>query len=250
MKALILSAGYGTRLYPLSENKAKALLPIGGKAMVEHIIEKVEDIPEIDEICMVVNRKFYQDFRIWLDGFRARKRIRLFNDGSTDDSNKLGAIGDIRFAIERGELSEDLLVVAGDNLFDFDMSPFVKFSGEKGTAVGLYRVQPMELARRYSVVDINEKQRLLSFKEKPEYPRTNLIAICLYLFPKEKLELVSEYLEGGNNPDAPGYYIKWLVENEAVYGFPFSGRWFDIGDLKSYEEAEKSYQQSPFRTKN
>ncbi len=246
MKALILSAGYGTRLYPLSENKPKALLPIGGKPMVEHIIEKVEEIAEIDEVCMVINQKFYEGFKHWMKRFKAKKRIRLFNDGSTDDSNKLGAIGDIRFAIERGGLSEDLLVVAGDNLFDFDMRPFVDFFDEKGTTIGLYRVQPMELARRYSVVELNEKQRLLSFEEKPLHPRTNLIAICMYLFPKEKLELVSQYLEEGNNPDAPGYYIKWLVENEAVYGFPFGGRWFDIGDLKSYDEAEKSYQQSPF----
>jgi glucose-1-phosphate thymidylyltransferase len=246
MKALILSAGYGTRLYPLSENKPKALLPIGGKPMVEHIIEKVEEIAEIDEVCMVVNQKFYEGFKHWMGGFKAKKRIRLFNDGSTDDSNKLGAIGDIRFAIERGGLSEDLLVVAGDNLFDFDMRPFVDFFDQKGTTIGLYRVQRTELARRYSVVELNEKQRLLSFEEKPEHPRTNLIAICMYLFPKVKLELVSQYLEEGNNPDAPGYYIKWLVENEAVYGFPFSGRWFDIGDFKSYDEAEKSYQLSPF----
>ncbi len=241
MKALILAAGYGTRLYPLSENKAKALLPIGGRPMVEHIIEKIEEIPGLNEICMVVNQKFHGAFEDWSRVLETDKKIRVFNDGSTGDENKLGAIGDIRFAIQKGEITDDLFVVAGDNLFDFSLHPFVEFFREKGTAVGLYRVEPIELVKRYSVVEMDENHRILSFEEKPEHPQTNTIAICMYLFPKEKLDLVFKYLEQGNNPDAPGYYIKWLVENESVYGFTFSGRWFDIGDIKCYEEADKAF---------
>ena len=241
MKALILAAGYGTRLYPLTEKQAKPLLPVAGKPMVEHVINKVEEVAEVDEICMVVNQKFISQFEEWASGFKSDKKITLSNDGSTDNANKLGAIGDMKFIIEKGELSDDLLVVAGDNLFDFSLSPFVKFFNERGASVGLYRVEPIELVRKYSVVELDENGRILNFEEKPEHPRTNLIAICMYLFPKDKLSLISDYLELGNNPDAPGYYIKWLVQKVTVYGFTFNGTWFDIGDFKSYNEADKAF---------
>jgi len=241
MKALILAAGYGTRLYPLSEKQAKPLLPVAGKPMVEHVMNKVEEVAEVDEICVVVNQKFFGQFEKWISSFKSAKKVSLFNDGSTDDANKLGAIGDMKFVIEKGEISDDLFVVGGDNLFDFSLSPFAKFFAEKGTSVGLYRVEPVELARKYGVVELDENGRLLSFEEKPEHPPTNLIAICMYLFPKDKLSLISDYLELGNNPDAPGYYIKWLVQKVTVYGFVFSGMWFDIGDFKSYNEADKAF---------
>ncbi len=241
MKALILAAGYGTRLYPLSKNMAKALLPVGGRPMVEHIIKKMTSIPELDEIFMVVNKKFYGDFEKWLSSYKAETKIGLFNDGSIDDDNKLGAIGDIRFAIGKGSISDDLLIIAGDNLFNFELVPFVRFFNDKGSSVGLYRVNPMELVKKYSVVELDENQKLLSFEEKPAEPRTNLIAICLYLFPGKKLNMVSRYIKEGNNPDAPGHYIKWLVDKEQVYGFTFDGKWLDIGDFKSYEEANRIF---------
>ena len=169
------------------------------------------------------------------------RKITLFDDGSTDDDNKLGAIGDMKFVIEKTGISDDMLVVAGDNLFDFELGPFVEFFNEKGISIGLYRVEPMELVKKYSVVELDEERKVLSFEEKPEHPSTNLIAICLYLFPKGKLNLISKYLEDRNNPDAPGYYIKWLVQETKVYGFTLSGKWLDIGDFKSYEEANRVF---------
>lgn len=241
MKALILAAGYGTRLYPLTEKQAKPLLPVAGKPMVEHVINKIEQIAEVDEICIVINQKFVSNFEQWVSGFKTSKKVTLFNDGSTDDANKIGAIGDMKFVIEKGNISDDLFVIAGDNLFDFSVNPFVKFFKEKGTSIGLYRVEPLELVRKYSVVELDKNRRVLNFEEKPEHPSTNLIAICMYLFPKEKLGLITDYLEEGNNPDAPGYYIKWLARKDSVFGFALSGIWFDIGDFKSYNEADKAF---------
>ncbi len=241
MKALILAAGYGTRLYPLTEKQAKPLLPVAGRPMVEHVISKIEEIGEVDEVCIVVNQKFVGRFEKWVSGFKTSKKVSLFNDGSTDDANKLGAISDMKFVVEEGNISDDLLVIAGDNLFGFSLGPFVKSFKEKGTSIGLYRVEPLEEVRKYSVVELDENGRLLNFEEKPEHPPTNLIAICMYLFPKDKLSLISNYLQEDNNPDAPGYYIKWLVRKIQVYGFIFSGMWFDIGDFKSYNEADKAF---------
>lgn len=241
MKGLILAAGYGTRLYPLTERQAKPLLEVSGKPMIEYIVEKISGIDCLDEIYIVHNEKFDDNFKRWADRYKSRKKIRLFNDGSTDDSNKLGAVGDMKFVIERTGIEDDLLVVAGDNLFDFPLEGFVDFFMKKGAAVALYRVGDMELIRKYSVVEMDDEKRIRSFEEKPENPATNLAAICLYLFPAGKLKRIFDYIGQGLNPDAPGYYIKWLVENDSVFGMVLEGDWLDIGDFKSLEEAGRKF---------
>lgn len=241
MKALILAAGYGTRLYPLTRNKPKPLLSVAGQPMIEHILRKIENIKEIDRVYVVTNEKFAGQFRDWKDTYTGRKEIKIINDATTSDVDKRGAIGDMQIVIEEEGLNDDLLVVAGDNLFEFNLEGFVNFFREKGTSVGLYDFQDREAVKRYSLVEMNENKRILNFQEKPSQPRTTLIAICLYLFPREKLSLISEYLKSGNNPDAPGFYIAWLQKREPVYGFVFKGKWYDIGDLKCYEEANREY---------
>ena len=125
--------------------------------------------------------------------------------------------------------------------FDFSLGPFVKFFKEKGVSIGLYRIEPLELVKKYSAVELDENGMVMNFEEKPKTPSTNLIAVCIYLFPMDELNLISDYLQQGNNPDAPGYYIKWLIQKTRVYGFAFSGMWFDIGDFKSYSAADKAF---------
>ena len=241
MKALILAAGYATRLYPLTKDRPKPLLPVSGQPMIEHILKKIEDIEEIDKIYVVTNEKFAGHFRDWKDAYPSGKEIKIINDATISDEDKLGAIGDMQLVVKEEGLNDDLLVVAGDNLFDFDLGDFINFFKEKGASVGLRDVQDREAVKRYSMVEIDEDKKILSFQEKPSQPTTTLIAICLYLFPKEKLNLISEYLKEGNNPDAPGFYIAWLHRREPVYGFVFEGKWYDIGDLKCYEEANREY---------
>lgn len=241
MKALILAAGYGTRLYPLTEKQAKPLIDVGGKPMIEHIIGRLGEINTLDEIYIVHNEKFSGNFSDWAKNYECAAAIRLLNDGSTDDTNKLGAVGDMRFAVEEARISDDLIVIAGDNLFDFSLAGILNFFETKGTAIGLYEVSDMELVKKYSVVELDSDKRVVSFEEKPRNPATNLAAICLYLFPGEKLGRIREYMEKGNNPDAPGYYIKWLSENDRVYGAVLKGRWLDIGDFKSLDEARKIF---------
>ncbi|NOX97620.1 MAG: nucleotidyltransferase family protein [Nitrospirae bacterium] len=241
MKALILAAGYGTRLYPLTKDKPKPLLPVAGKPMMEHILKKIEKIEEIDKVYVVTNEKFAGHFRAWKETYPGKKEIKIINDTTTTDENKLGAIGDMQLVVEKEEINDDLLVVAGDNLFDFDLEDFINFFKEKGASVGLRDIPDREAVKRYSTVELDEDKKILSFQEKPSHPTTTLVAICLYLFPKEKLNLISEYLKEGNNPDAPGFYIAWLHQKEPVYGFVFAGKWHDIGDLKCYEEANKGF---------
>ncbi len=241
MKCLILAAGYGTRLYPLTENQAKPLIEISGRPMIEHILDRVENLDRVDEIYIVHNDRFAGNFRKWAEAYASKKMIRLFNDGSTDDSNKLGAIGDMRFAVEEGGIDDDMLVIAGDNLFGWELSSFVKYFDEKGTCAALYRVADRELIKKYSVVELDENGRIVSFEEKPPEPATDLAAICLYLLGRGKLPKIGQYIEEGRNPDAPGYFIKYLAETDRIYGVPMEGDWLDIGDFKSLEEAERLF---------
>ena len=244
MKALILSAGYATRLYPLTKDTPKPLLPIAGKPMIEYLLERLDNLKALNEVIIVTNDKFFRKFEEWhSNGSSFTKPIRLLNDGTTSDSDKLGAVGDIEFSIKKCSVKDDLLVIAGDNLFKFNVEDFLRFaeSMRPYTSIGLYDFGNKEEARKYGVVELDDNGVLIDFQEKPKEPRTSLIAICMYYLPGEKLKFVSQYLEGNGNPDAPGYYIRWLHKQDKVYGYIFRGSWYDIGDMKSYQEANKVY---------
>ncbi len=241
MRALILAAGYATRLYPLTLNRPKPLLPIAGKPILEYIMGKIEKIKEIEEVYVVTNEKFSPHFREWKGNFKSEKRIKILNDGTLSDEDKLGAVGDLRFVIEKEKISDDLFVAGGDNLFELDVVQFVEFFKKKGTSVALHDVRDKELARKYGIVTLDPDKRIIDFEEKPGNPQTTLAAICMYLFSKDKLGLLEEYLREGNNPDAPGYYIQWLYKKTEVYGFAFGDKWYDIGDIIQYRKADEEY---------
>jgi glucose-1-phosphate thymidylyltransferase len=241
MKALILAAGYATRLYPLTLNKPKPLLLVSGKPILEYITDKIEKVEEIEEVYVVTNQKFAEHFQRWKNNFKSKKRIKILNDGSLSDEDKLGAVGDLKFVIEKEKISDDLFVVAGDNLFQLDISKFVDFFKKRGTSIALHDVRDKELAKKYGIVTLDQDERIINFEEKPENPQTTLAATCMYLFSRDKLDLVKDYLREGSNPDAPGYYIQWLHKKTEVYGFVFRDKWYDIGDLRQYNKADKEY---------
>jgi glucose-1-phosphate thymidylyltransferase len=244
MKALILAAGYATRLYPLTKDRPKPLLSIAGKPILEYIMKKLERVEKIDSIYLVANQKFILDFQNWLANFQTKKRVKILNDGSMCDDDRLGAIGDIGFVLEKGKFDDDLLIIAGDNLFEFDLSRFIQFfQKKKSPCIALYDIKDREKARNYGVVTIDENQRIVDFEEKPNQPSSTLIATCLYLFPKEDLNLISAYLKEKRSSDAPGFYIQWLVKREEVYGFVFKGKWYDIGSMESLKEADLYYRE-------
>src|SRR5262245_35464684 len=103
MKLIILAAGYATRLYPLTLDQPKPLLPVAGKAMLEHVVDNLATIPDIDVAYVVTNAKFAGHFQSWVDN-RAQSYQSCFevvNDGTTDESNRLGAIGDTHLVLTR-----------------------------------------------------------------------------------------------------------------------------------------------------
>ncbi|HUI37426.1 MAG TPA: nucleotidyltransferase family protein [Gaiellaceae bacterium] len=241
MKALILAAGYATRLYPLTLDRPKALLPVGGKPMLDHLMEQLEQVEGLDEVYVVTNSKFAEAFREWAAA-RSGLPLRIIDDGTVDDDSKLGAIGDLDLTIREAELDDDLIVLAGDNLFSESIAPFPVFALRKGgPALGVYDVGDLDTIRRYSVIELDDDDRVTRLEEKPERPRSTLAGIALYFYPRPALRYVREYLEDGNNPDQPGRLVQWLYPRTAVYGWRVPGRWFDVGSKETLAEADRAF---------
>ena len=238
MKAIILAAGYATRLYPLTLTVAKPLLPVGGRPMVDRLLDRIREVDEVDTVHVVTNGKFAASFEAWAAG---RDGIVVHDDGTTSEDDRLGAIGDIEFVVEREDLAgEDLLVVAGDNLFDYSLADYVGWWRGKGeaSAVAVHDVGTLELARKYGVVALGADERIESFEEKPAEPRSTLAATATYLFHRVHVPLVRTYLDEGRSPDQPGRFVAWLAECEPVYGYRFEGDWRDIGDAEQLLDAD------------
>lgn len=242
MKALIMAAGYATRLYPLTENQPKPLLPVAGKPIIEYIIKKLEAFTEIDTIYVVTNNKFHTHFEQWRDTFSYTIPIEIINDGTLTNDDRLGAIGDMHYVIKEKNVDDDLVVVAGDNLFDFELSTLRNFAADKGIVICSYDVDDKKLATQYGIVSLDDSGKVVSFVEKPADPPSTLAALGIYVFKKDKVALVRKYVAEGNNTDAPGYFIQWVYKVEDVYSYVFHGNWYDIGDLKSYEAANELYE--------
>ncbi|MFA5145590.1 MAG: nucleotidyltransferase family protein [Candidatus Omnitrophota bacterium] len=244
MKALILAAGYATRLYPLTKEYPKPLLVVEQKPVINFIIDKLKNLDEIDEIIVVTNSKFISRFRKWRQGLRIQKRVSLVDDLTKDNLDRRGAIGDIDFAINKRRVKDSLLVVGGDNLFDGDLKGFLRFTlvNKNSPVIGVYDIKDKLRANKYGVIKLGKDKKLIDFKEKPRNPKSALVAMCLYYFPKDKLGLIKEYVAGkARKTDATGSYIDWLRKKEPVYGFVFNGRWYDIGDHKFYNEAKLAF---------
>ena len=238
MKALVLAAGYATRLRPLTDNRAKPLLTVAGRPIADWILDRITEVDEVDEVHLVTNARFAPDFEAWSAG-----RVRVHDDGTASNDDRLGAIGDIAFVADREEWDgEDLLVVAGDNLFDFSLADYVDFWQRKdGSAIAVYEHPVRELVSQYSVVELDPDDRVVGFEEKPETPESNLISIATYIYHRAHLALLHAYLAEGNPPDQPGYFIGWLYSRAPVYGYRFAGEWLDIGDRTQLLEADNRY---------
>ena len=244
MKVLLLAAGYATRLYPLTLNTPKPLLSVAGKTVMGYIFDLIEPLKEVDEVFIVTNEKFFRNFEDWKKTFKSSKKITVVDDGTTSNDTRLGATGDIEFVIEKKGIKDDLLVLAGDNLFKADLSIFTKFCASKrpSVTIGLYDIKDLILASKYGIVSVDKNNKIIDFKEKPASPPSTLAAMCLYFFPKERLDIMKSYLGMDNAKDAPGYFLEWLYKREPVFGYIFKDKkWFDIGDKKSLEEAEREF---------
>lgn len=249
MQVIILAAGYATRLYPLTLNQPKPLLPVAGKPMVEHVLENLAPIGGLERIFVVTNAKFAGHFQQWATEYQRKHphlSITVCDDRTTDDTNKLGAIGDIHFVLETQKVDDDLIVVAGDNLFSQALGDFGKVCREKNAPVlALYDVGNLEEIKKYNSITVDGDGKITFFEEKPKQPTSSLTGIALYFYPRHTLPLIKQYIAEGNNPDQPGRLVQWLYPRTPFYTWRVPGLWFDIGSKEALEEANRVFGKMP-----
>jgi glucose-1-phosphate thymidylyltransferase len=242
MNALILAAGYATRLYPLTRDKAKPLLVVGGKPIIEWVVDNLIGIPDLETIYVVTNDKFAADFEAWSQRYQKQHpefKFKIINDGSTSDEDKLGAIGDMNFVVTRENLAQSsLLIIAGDNLFTESLANFVNCARGTDATVAVYDVGDLEAIKKYGNITVDAEGIITRFEEKPKKPHGTLAAIALYYYSPAVLSLLTTYLAAGNNADQPGRFVQWLYTRKPVKTFQITGKWLDIGSKETLEKAD------------
>lgn len=235
MRVLILAAGYATRLRPLTDTVPKMLLPVGGRPLLDWIWDRLDEL-DLDGTHLVTNACFAPQLARWAEG----RGATVHDDGTTSNDDRLGAIGDIAFVLDRIGIDDDLLVLAGDNLFEFSLAEYLRFWRAKGVAscIAVHDCGSLDLAAQYAVVELDGDGRVTSLIEKPERPTSTFVSIATYLLHREHLPLVRTYLEEGNSPDQPGRFFVWLYPREPLYGYRFPGPWLDIGSPEQLLEAD------------
>ncbi len=239
MRAIILAAGYATRLYPLTKDKPKALLPVCGKPIIDYIIDKLQKVKEVKDITVISNHKFAEDFYKWAESVKSEKPVYVLDDGSTCEDDRLGAIGDIYFAVNKQNINEDVLIIAGDNLFTFELSDCNEFFKEVGENVVVVKeIDNIEQLRQFGVAVLNENGKVMELVEKPQNPPSNTAVFATYFYNKETVDLLRKYIEEGNKADAPGYFVQWLYKIKDVYAYKINGECFDVGNIEAYNEVQ------------
>lgn len=238
MIALILAAGYATRLYPLTKDTPKPLLPIQGtRTILDLLMDRLEVLEEITEILIVTNERFFGAFQQWHLGYGGTKPVRILNDGTSSPDTRLGAVGDIQYVIEREQLKEDLLVLAGDNVLGFGLEGYLNYFHQVDKDCILVRtVDDIRELRSVGVAELDDEMRVLSLEEKPQTPRTNIGVFALYIYKRSTLPLFSRYLAEGGNPDAPSYFPEWLHSRQEIRAYFTEGTIEDVGTPEAYAE--------------
>lgn len=238
MKCLILAAGYATRLYPLTENFPKPLLKVGEKSILDWLVDDLVENTEIDEFIVISNHKFAQQFDKWKD---EKKKVRpyqitVIDDGTMTNENRLGAVRDIQLAVEKRQLTDDLLVMAGDNVLDFSLSHFVSFAKEKKTScVMCHEENELKKQQKTAIITVDDNNLITSYEEKPMEPKGNLAVPPFYCYRACDIIRIQEALDHGCGYDAPGSFAAWLSKQTPMHAYCMPGKRYDIGDINSYE---------------
>jgi len=250
MKALILAGGYAKRLWPVTKNMPKQLLPVAGKPIIEYPIENIELTKGIKEVIISVNAYFESNFREWFTKYQFRKKTTLVIEKTYSEEEKLGSIGALNYLINELKINDDILIVGGDNIFDFSLRKFINYYREKKkSVVALYNIRDKsKIKAMYGIAETDKNNKIIGFEEKPKKPKTSLVNTACYILSKNDIKLIPQYIEEGNNRDALGYLLKWLIKKRPLYGFTFDSQWFDIGSFDAYDAANLYYRKEKLNT--
>ena len=241
MKCLILAAGYATRLYPLTENFPKPLLDVGGKTILDWLLDDVEASGKIDEYAVVTNHKFACHFEKWASG--RSEKITVVDDGTTANETRLGAVRDIQYALEKTGFDDDTIIMAGDNLLDFSLIKFIGYAIAAGTSCIMRYYEPSEAKlHKCGVVEVDEHDLILSMEEKPAEPRSHWCCPPFYFYRRQDVARIPEGMAAGCGVDAPGSFVAWLATKVPIRAMEMPGHRYDIGTLDSYKAAQATYQ--------
>ena len=240
MKCLILAAGYATRLYPLTENFPKPLLKVQDKTILDWLVDDIDGAGLVDEYIVISNHKFAHHFQEWAAG--KRQKITVVDDGTSTNETRLGAVCDIRFAVDSLGLTGDMLVIAGDNVLDFSLQHFVRYADKKRTSCVMRFEEPSEeRLHKCGVLEIDDSDRIVSMEEKPAEPKSHWVCPPFYYYTAEDAARIPAAIADGCGTDAPGSFIAWLCRHTSVHAMEMPGRRYDIGNLQSYEEVQQQY---------
>lgn len=243
MTAIILAAGYGTRLYPLTLDKPKALLEVGGKTILDRLLAKIEEVKKCGKAYIVTNEKFHKSLEDWKKRRDFSFETEVINDRTRSNETRLGAIGDINLALRERSINDDLLITGSDNLFEFKLTDFVEFAEKNRphNAIALFDVGDKKLAQKYGICSLDKNARVIDFEEKPASPKSTLAATALYFVPKEKIADIYDYMKTDLSKDAPGNLMKWLAKKDKLFGYVLKDVWYDIGDINSLKKADEDF---------
>ena len=238
MKCLILAAGYATRLYPLTENFPKPLLKVGEKSILDWLVDDLVETTDIDEFVVISNHKIATHFEEWKNSKEKTRfyEITVIDDGTSTNESRLGAVKDIQLAVEKLKLTDDLLVMAGDNVLDFSLSKFVEFAKKKGTScVMCHEENELKKQQKTAIITVNKNDLITFYEEKPKEPKGNLAVPPFYCYRSVDVKRIQEALDSGCGYDAPGSFAAWLSKQTPMHAYKMPGKRYDIGDINSYE---------------
>ena len=226
---------------PFTINIMLAAVLAKGKTIIDWLIDDLESLNVIDEYIIVSNHKFIDSFIKWKDE-KQLNNITLLDDGSISNEERCGAVSDIILAIEKLNINEDIMVLAGDNVLDFSLKSFIDYFNSKNHSVVMrYYEENTERIKKGSCVMCDSNEKVLEMIEKPVEPTSNWCVPPFYIYSREDVSIIPKALNEDCNKDAPGSLVNWLYDKSDIYAMKMPGKRYDIGTVESYEKVKTIY---------
>ncbi|MFH1444849.1 MAG: NDP-sugar synthase [Candidatus Peregrinibacteria bacterium] len=235
MRAFLLAGGFATRLWPLTEKRAKPLLPLAGKPLIDHLLEQLPaDLP----VTVSINAAFQESFDHWKVQSK-HINTEILVEQARKDTEKLGALGAVAQWIARQHITDDVLLLTGDNYCGFSIAHFLEQYTSGTPLVAAYDIGDPARAQGFGTIvpDVNGTH-VAAFEEKPPHPSSSLVSTGVSILPAAHLPVVMEYAQ--KKPDnVGGIFEEFLHRGIPVEFRAFTEPWFDIGSFEAYLEATR-----------